>query len=106
MGILQERPSGPLPRAIESTFARACRLFPVVVVTGARRTGKSSLVRSVGDATSRGYFTLDSAESRTLAAREPRAFVTQAERLTIDEVQRLPDLLLSIKEAVDHDPTP
>lgn len=100
MGILQT-PSA-LPRVLEQSVLRALRLFPVVVVTGARRTGKSTLVRSSAPLMNRLYVTLDSAEALALARGEPRAFVSQAEQLTIDEVQREPDILLAIKEAVDR----
>lgn len=96
-------PGIPLPRALERVFERALSLFPVIVITGARRTGKSTLVRSTPSLQGRPYLTLDAAESRTMATREPRAFVSQAPTLTIDEVQRAPDLLLAIKEAVDQD---
>jgi len=41
-----------------------------------------------------------------MAEHEPRAFVTQAPALSVDEVQRAPDLLFAIKEAVDRDPAP
>jgi len=95
-----------LPRLLETQLARAARLFPVVVITGARRTGKSTLVRSSLTTAASRYVTLDAAETRAMASREPRALVSQAARLTIDEIQREPDLLLTIKEVVDHDPRP
>ena len=96
----------PLPRLLELQLARTMRLFPVIVITGARRTGKSTLVRERLTTAASSYFTLDNAETRALAAREPRAFVSQSPRLTIDEIQREPDLLLAIKEAVDRDNYP
>lgn len=96
----------PLPRVLERTLERALSLFPVVVVTGARRTGKSTLVRSTPTLAGRPYLTLDAAESLAMATREPRALVSQAPSLTIDEVQRAPDLLLAIKAAVDQDERP
>ena len=52
------------------------------------------------------YFTLDNAKSRALARHEPRTFVSQAPRLTIDEIQRQPDLLVTIKVVVDRDNHP
>ncbi|MDB4915440.1 MAG: ATPase [Gemmatimonadetes bacterium] len=95
-----------LPRTLEASLARSLRLFPVVVVTGARRTGKSTLVRANAPPDSRQYITLDGAEARAMARNEPRAFVSQAEYLTIDEVQREPDLLITLKEAADRDERP
>lgn len=94
-----------LPRAAADRLARSAAIFPVVVVTGARQTGKSTLVRQpevIGD---RPYLTLDDVLVRDRAVREPAALVDR-EGLVIDEVQRAPDLLLAIKQAVDDDPRP
>ncbi|HTX24718.1 MAG TPA: ATP-binding protein [Steroidobacteraceae bacterium] len=106
MGDLQNpgRPS-ILPRLLEPVVERALRLFPVVVVTGARQTGKSTLVREFGTLAKRRYLTMDTAATRGLAAAEPDTFLRNAEtgKLTIDEVQRAPELLLAIKERVDAD---
>ena len=94
-----------LPRALTERVERALALFPVVVVTGARQTGKSTLVRQALPFAARRYVTLDTAVNRELAATEPRTFLSNqpAGGLTIDEVQRAPELLLSIKELVDGD---
>ncbi len=82
---------------------RALGLFPVVVITGARQTGKSTLVRRSVSLADRPYFTLDAAVNRALAMKEPRTLLDAAARepLTIDEIQRMPELLLTIKEQVD-----
>ena len=95
-----------LPRAIASALDRAMAVLPVVVITGARQTGKSTLVRHAPQLADRPYLTLDAAESLHMAVREPRAFVLQQSALTIDEIQRAPELLIAIKEAVDRDPRP
>jgi uncharacterized protein len=94
-----------LPRLLEPVIERALRLFPVVVVTGARQTGKSTLVREFGTLAKRRYITLDTAANRGLAAAEPDTFLSNADtgNLTIDEIQRAPELLLAIKERVDAD---
>jgi len=84
-------------------IANSLRLFPVVVVTGARQTGKSTLVRDLEPLSRRPYLTLDTPLNRSLAAAEPQTLLKDAaRRITIDEVQRAPDLLLTIKESVDH----
>jgi hypothetical protein len=79
----------------------------VVVLNGARQTGKSTLAKLVAaehpDAESR-Y--LDEAAVRSAAGSDPAAFVRHSGLLIIDEVQRVPDLMLAIKHEVDTDPRP
>ncbi len=79
--------------------------FPVVVVTGARQTGKSTLVKQLGGA-HRTYLTLDDLSVLDQAARAPDQLLARGALLTLDEVQRAPDLLLAIKRAVDTDRKP
>jgi len=94
-----------LPRALAERVEHALKLFPVVVVTGARQTGKSTLVREAAPFAHRRYITLDAAVNREIAAAEPAVLLgaQQQSELTVDEVQRVPGLLLSIKELVDAD---
>jgi hypothetical protein len=77
--------------------------MPVVVVTGARQTGKSTLVRELEAAGPRLYVTLDDLDALGQAQREPADLVRRAPAMTIDEVQRAPDLLLAVKQAVDEE---
>lgn len=49
---------------------------------------------------------MDNAETRRLAASDPTGFVRYDDRMIIDEIQRDPELILSIKELVDDQPTP
>jgi predicted AAA+ superfamily ATPase len=93
-----------LPRALLPNVANALKLFPVVVLTGARQTGKSTLSRDIEPLARRHYLTLDTGLNRMLATAEPRALIASAdsEPITNDEVQRAPDLLLTIKESVDR----
>jgi predicted AAA+ superfamily ATPase len=79
------------------------RRFPVVVVTGARQTGKTTLVQHMAGASDRAYRTLDDPASQEAAARDPETFLAESPRLTLDEVQRRPELLLAVKRAVDRD---
>lgn len=95
-----------LPRLLESPLKLALGSFPVVVVTGSRQTGKSTLVRARAEETSRPYLTLDDLETLDRARREPESLVRSAGRMTLDEVQRSPDLLLAVKRAVDERKVP
>lgn len=91
-----------LPRAVAGALATALRSFPVVVVTGSRQTGKSTMVRALEESQPRPYLTLDSLETLERARQQPDALVRNSERMTVDEVQRSPDLLLAVKRAVDE----
>jgi uncharacterized protein len=88
-----------LPRLVEPLARKAAKTSPVLVVTGARQTGKSTLVRHLAPRTS--YLTLDDVEVLERARREPDALVREAGPMVIDEVQRSPELLLAVKRAVD-----
>jgi hypothetical protein len=91
-----------LPRLAASALAHAASVMPVTVVTGARQTGKSTLVRDLAPAGERPYFTLDDLDVLEQAIDAPDDLVVRAERLTLDEVQRAPQLLLAVKRAVDR----
>jgi hypothetical protein len=91
-----------LPRLAASALAHAARVMPVTVVTGARQTGKSTLVRDLAPAGERPYFTLDDLDVLEQALGAPDDLVARAERLTLDEVQRAPQILLAVKRAVDR----
>lgn len=91
-----------LPRLVQPRVAALCDVFPVVVVTGARQTGKSTLVRRPELFPDHRYLTLDDVMVRDQARRDPELLLDRAERLVIDEVQHAPDLLLAIKRRVDE----
>jgi predicted AAA+ superfamily ATPase len=88
-------------RAPEQALSRLLEIFPVVVVTGARQTGKSTLVSEQPELQGRLAYTLDDLDVRTQAQADPAAFVARDTNLVIDEVQRVPELLLAIKAQVD-----
>jgi predicted AAA+ superfamily ATPase len=95
------------PRASLRTVQAALADTRVVVLNGARQTGKSTLARLVADEhPGAGIRYLDDAATRAAAAADPTRFVRHEDLLVIDEVQRVPELLLSIKDAVDRDPRP
>jgi predicted AAA+ superfamily ATPase len=94
------------PRSIEPALIDRLGRSPVVVVTGARQTGKTTLVRSFAGAALRGYETLDRLVTLDRARHEPEALLESKKPLTIDEVQRAPELLLAVKNAVDNDRRP
>ena len=95
-----------LPRAIASLLDTALRTMRVVVVTGPRQAGKSTLVRSHPKLASRPYYSLDDSATLLRAQADRRAFVRSGPEMIIDEVQRDPELILAIKVFVDEQRPP
>jgi len=102
---LVKDPASPsiLPRVATAAIERALRTAPVVVLLGARQTGKTTLLRSLPQLAGRPYFTLDDFDLRTQADADPESVVRRAPTLVLDEVQRSRDLLIAVKRAVDDD---
>lgn len=100
-----ENPASPsiLPRIATAAIERALRTAPVVVLLGARQTGKTTLVRSLPSLAGRPYLTLDDFDLRMQADADPESVVRRAPTLVLDEVQRSRDLLIAVKRAVDDD---
>jgi predicted AAA+ superfamily ATPase len=94
-----------LRREIDGRLQEAVADTPVVLLTGPRQSGKSTLVQTLVPEDQ--YFTLDDATVLAAAQTDPAAFVRQPSGMTvIDEVQRVPELLLAIKALVDRDRRP
>ena len=90
------------PRALAAQVERALKTHPVVVVSGSRQTGKTTLVQNLSSSEKREFITLDDLDALELARKRPEDLLARAEHLTIDEVQRVPELLLWIKRDVDR----
>jgi len=91
-----------LPRLLEPVVLEALGRFPVVVVTGARQTGKTTLVEGGVVGRGRTYRSLDDYDVLERAMSQPGGLLQDGERLTLDEVQRVPELLHAIKRDVDR----
>jgi predicted AAA+ superfamily ATPase len=79
----------------------------VVVINGARQTGKSTLAQSFAAQHSNSSASyLDSSAVRASATSDPMGFVRRDGLTIIDEVQRVPDLILAIKHCVDMNQRP
>lgn len=94
-----------LPRLVGAALSERIRVMPAVVVTGARQTGKSTLVEHLVPGERR-YATLDDLDVLDAARRDPEALVGGPGPVTLDEVQREPELLRAVKRAIDRDRTP
>lgn len=95
------------PRHIRAALQAALADTRVVLLNGARQTGKSTLARQVAAERGGHYLTLDDPATLALASADPSALVEGAAAFTvIDEVQYAPGLFPAIKRAVDIDPRP
>ncbi|MGH3546447.1 MAG: AAA family ATPase, partial [Mycobacteriales bacterium] len=95
-----------VPRRASSIVAAALADTRVVLVNGARQCGKSTLVRRLTGGSATELRDLDIAAVRSAAAADPAGFVEYGGLMIIDEIQRVPELLLAIKHEVDIDPRP
>ena len=88
-------------RTIKKTLINASLTFPIVLVTGPRQVGKTTLLESCAD-DKRNYVTLDDHEQRLLAQNDPALFLQHHQTpLIIDEIQYAPELFNEIKITVD-----
>ena len=88
-------------RHAAATLLRASRQFKVLLVTGARQVGKTSLLRALAEP-QRAYVTLDDPLQLRLAREDPALFLqTHRPPVLIDELQYAPQLLPPLKQLVD-----
>jgi uncharacterized protein len=93
------------PRTIQTALAEALSDTPVVLLNGARQTGKSTLVQALRPGIR--YLTLDEPVVLAAAKADPFGFIAAFnEPVCLDEVQRAPELFLAIKAAVDKNRSP
>jgi len=94
-------------RNIELELQSAIADTPVVLLNGARQTGKSTLAREFAKARSIPYVTLDDATQLAAASSDAQGFLAGVgDRAVIDEVQKAPGLFPAIKMSVDQDRRP
>lgn len=92
-----------LERTLSESVAKASKQFPVVLVTGARQVGKSTLLRHL-ETKEFTKITLDDPLLLELARRDPALLLQRYKApLLIDEIQYAPELLPLIKIAVDSE---
>lgn len=90
-------------RAIEPSVRQALADTPVVLLNGARQTGKTTLAETMGKEAGAQYFTLDDAATLSLAVSDPTGFIGNLSGpVVIDEIQKAPALFPAIKQAVDR----
>src|SRR5690554_2390851 len=94
-----------LHRHLQPKLEEALSDTPVVCVLGPRQVGKTTLCQQV--APNRHYLTLDDYSILTAAKQDPTGFIQSLpEHVTLDEIQRVPELILAIKAEVDRNRHP
>lgn len=96
-----------ISRNLEKVVAEVTKEYPVVLVTGPRQVGKTTMLQKLMEGTSRSYVSLDDLNERSIAKNDPELFLQlHKPPVLIDEVQYAPELFTYIKIYVDrnHDP--
>lgn len=96
-----------ITRNMENIVIQTTREYPVVLVTGPRQVGKTTMLRKLMEGTDRGYVTLDDLNERNIAKTDPELFLQlHKPPVLIDEVQYAPELFTYIKIHVDKNHAP
>lgn len=94
-----------ISRTLENKLHELSGYYPVVVVTGPRQSGKTTLCRMAFP--DKPYVSLEALDIRDFAIADPRGFLTEyTDGAIIDEVQYAPDLLSYLQGDVDERPEP
>lgn len=96
-----------IKRSLENVINEVTKEYPVVLVTGPRQVGKTTMLQKLMAGTDRGYVTLDDLNERNIAKTDPELFLQlHKPPALIDEVQYAPELFTYIKMYVDknHEP--
>ena len=97
-----------IKRAAEDTIERLSEMFPVLLVTGPRQVGKTTLLQKLAEVQrskgkERKYVTLEDPDARYLAKHDPALFLQRySPPVLIDEIQYATELLPYIKMSVDR----
>ncbi|MBR0318125.1 MAG: ATP-binding protein [Spirochaetia bacterium] len=90
-------------RSLERKFIKMSSAFKVVMVTGARQVGKSTMLKHLAQDTGRAFVSMDDTDARELAERDSKLFFQMYKPpILIDEVQKAPGLFEQIKILCDE----
>ena len=96
-----------ISRHLENVVNQVTKEYPVVLITGPRQVGKTTMLQKLMEGTDRGYVSLDDLNERSIAKSDPELFLQlHKPPVLIDEVQYAPELFTYIKIHVDknHEP--
>jgi uncharacterized protein len=100
MALPPAPPPYPFPRLAQARLLRLARGFPVVVLSGPRQSGKTTLARAAFPR--HAYVSLEDLDARSQAAADPRGFIERWRAgVVIDEVQHVPSLLSYLQTEAD-----
>ena len=98
-------PVQPVPRLLAEVLRRRLRGYPLVVITGPRQSGKTTLARMAAPRSA--YYSLEDPDVRAFATEDPRGFLQQTSGgVILGEVQRCPKLFSFLQGIIDADPRP
>ena len=91
-----------ITRNLESVVCQVTKEYPVVLLTGPRQTGKTTMLQRMMEGTDRSYVSLDDFNERDMAKNDPEFFLQlHKPPILIDEVQYAPELFTYIKIHVE-----
>ena len=92
-----------IPRRLRFLLAESIGDSPVTLIHGPRQCGKTTLAKIMGKSLGYSYFTLDDADTRTVAQNDPMGFISDCpDQAILDEIQRVPELFRILKLSVDR----
>jgi uncharacterized protein len=96
-----------IKRDIEKVFLELNEQYPVILITGPRQVGKTTMLQTLMENTTRTYVTLDDLNARAMAKNDPAMFFQVYKTpILIDEVQYAPELFPYIKMMADKNHIP
>lgn len=95
------------PRYLKDNLLQAFKASPVTLLIGPRQSGKTTLMREIGEELGMNYLTFDSLKQLAAAQEDPEGFIGSLSKpVIIAEVQRVPQTALPIKLSVDQERVP
>ncbi|MFK5976525.1 MAG: ATP-binding protein [Sulfurovum sp.] len=86
-------------RSVDNILKEALQISPVVLLSGARQVGKSTLCLSLGQE----YRVFDDLSQRESALNDPKGYIESLPKpITLDEIQKVPEVLEGVKMSVDR----
>ncbi len=92
-----------IKRWLTENLKKALKFSRVLILTGARQTGKTTLLKNEAIFKDYKYFSLDDLDVLAQVQRDPNPIISSGHSIIIDEAQRAPKLLYAIKQAVDNE---